>query len=90
MAELRRGNFEVLDAVLPSKLDQITVTQEFLEMTFEETGDQVFTDRAAGLQQDKATEVARTAAASKRRRTWAEIFGPRSWSRRRDGILERG
>ena len=59
LAELRRGNFQVLDAALPSKLDQITVTQEFLEMTFEETGDQVFTDRAAGLQQDKATEVAR-------------------------------
>ena len=59
LAELRRGNYEVLDAVLPSKVDQITVTQEFLEMTFEETGDQVFTDRAAGLQQDKATEVAR-------------------------------
>jgi hypothetical protein len=59
LAELRRGNYEVLDAALPSKLDQITVTQEFLEMTFEETGDQVFTDRAAGLQQDKATEVAR-------------------------------
>ena len=49
----------MLDAALPSKLDQITVTQEFLEMTFEETGDQVFTNRAAGLQQDKATEVAR-------------------------------
>ena len=59
LAELRRGNYEVLHAALPSKLDQITVTQEFLEMTFEETGDQVFTDRAAGLQQDKATEVAR-------------------------------
>ncbi|HJO52719.1 relaxase/mobilization nuclease domain-containing protein [Phaeobacter gallaeciensis] len=59
LAALRRGNYEVLDAALPSKLDQITVTQEFLEMTFEETGDQVFTDRAAGLQQDKATEVAR-------------------------------
>ena len=59
LAELRRGNYEVLDAALPSKLDQITVTQEFLEMTFEETGDQLFTDRAAGLQQDKATEVAR-------------------------------
>ena len=31
---------------------------EFLEMTFEETGDQLFTDRASSLQQDKATEVA--------------------------------
>ena len=58
LGELRRGNYEVLDDVLPSKIDQITVTQEFLEMTFEETGDQVFTDRASSLQQDKATEVA--------------------------------
>jgi len=59
LAELRRGNYQVLDDVLPNKIDQITVTQEFLEMTFEETGDQVFTDRASGLQQDKAIEVAR-------------------------------
>ena len=58
LGELRRGNYEVLDTVLPSKIDQITVTQEFLEMTFEETGDQVFTDRASSLQQDKATEMA--------------------------------
>ncbi len=58
LSELKRGNYEVLDAVLPSKIDQITVTQEYLEMTFEETGDQVFTDRAAGLQQDKVTEIA--------------------------------
>jgi len=59
LSKLRRGNYAVLDAVLPSKVDQITVTQEFLEMTFEETGDEVFTDRASGLQQDKATELAR-------------------------------
>lgn len=58
LGELRRGNYEVLDDVLPGKIDQITVTQEFLEMTFEETSDQVFTDRASSLQQDKATEVA--------------------------------
>lgn len=59
LAELRRGNFEVLEGALPNKIDQITVTQEFLEMTHEETGDQIFTDRAAALQQDKVTEVAR-------------------------------
>ena len=59
MSELRRGNYEVLENILPNKIDQITVTQEVLEMTFEETGDQVFTDRASGLQQDKATELAR-------------------------------
>ena len=45
--------------VLPQKIDQITVTQEFLKMTSEETGCQVFTHRASSLQQDKATEVAR-------------------------------
>jgi type IV secretion system T-DNA border endonuclease VirD2 len=45
LSELRRGNYEVLDAVLPNKIDQITV-------------DQVFSDRASSLQQDKATEVA--------------------------------
>ena len=50
---------EVLEEALPGKIDQITVTQEFLEMTHEETGDQVFTDRAAALQQGKVTEVAR-------------------------------
>lgn len=59
VAELRRGNYAVLEDALPGKIDQITVTQEFLELTHEETGDQVFTDRAAALQQDKVTEVAR-------------------------------
>ena len=59
LAELRRGNYAVLEEALPGKIDQITVTQEFLEMTHEETGDQVFTDRAAALQQYKVTEVAR-------------------------------
>ena len=59
LAELRRGNYTVLEEALPGKLDQIAVTQEFLEMAHEETGDQVFTDRAAALQQDKATELAR-------------------------------
>lgn len=59
LAELRRGNYAVLEEALPGRLDQITVTQEFLEMTHEETGEQVFTERAAALQQDKATELAR-------------------------------
>ncbi|WP_439150596.1 hypothetical protein [Sulfitobacter sp.] len=45
--------------MLPNKIAQITVTQEFLKMTSEETGCQVFTHRASSLQQDKATEVAR-------------------------------
>lgn len=59
IAELRRGNFEVLAEALPNRIDQITVTQEFLELTHEETGDPVFTDRASALQQDKAEALAR-------------------------------
>ena len=59
LSELRRGNYEVLAAVLPNRVDQITVTQEFLELTHEETGDPAFADRATELQQDKITEVAR-------------------------------
>ena len=60
LAELRRGNYQVLAGVLPNRIDQITVTQEFLELTHEQTGDQVFTDRASALQQDKATEFAKS------------------------------
>ncbi len=59
MAELRRGNYSALADVLPSKFDQITVAQEYLEITCEETGDQVFTDLAASMQQDKSVEMAR-------------------------------
>ena len=45
--------------MLPNRTDQITVTQEFLELTHEETGDQIFTDRASALQQDKAEALAK-------------------------------
>lgn len=58
LSELRRGNYEVLADVLPNRIDQISVTQEFLELTHEETGDQVFADRASALQQDKANAAA--------------------------------
>lgn len=58
LSDLRRGNYDVLADVLPNRIDQITVTQEFLELTHEETGDQVFTDRASALQQDKAEALA--------------------------------
>ena len=59
IAELRRGNYEVLAEALPNRIDRITVTQEFLELTHEETGDSVFTDRASALQQDKAEALAK-------------------------------
>ncbi|CAB1114259.1 unnamed protein product [Ectocarpus sp. CCAP 1310/34] len=39
IAALRNGNYAVLDDALPSKFDQITVAQEYLEMMREETGD---------------------------------------------------
>ena len=59
LAELRRGNYAILTDVLPRTVDQITVTQEFLELTFEKTGDQIFADRASSLQQDIANAVAK-------------------------------
>jgi len=59
MADLRRGKYSALEEVLPNKFDQITVAQEYLEITCEETGNQVFTERAASLQQDKSVEMAR-------------------------------
>lgn len=58
VAALRQGHFAVLANALPDKLDQMTVTQEVLELTAEQTGDPAFTARAAALQQDKAAVVA--------------------------------
>lgn len=59
MAALRKGNYSVLEQVLPSKFDQITVAQEYLEMAREETGDMAFSELAASMQQDKSVEAAR-------------------------------
>ena len=64
MAALRDGNYAVLEDTLPSKFDQITVAQEYLEMMREETGDMIFTERAASLQQDKSVEMAKMIQAS--------------------------
>lgn len=64
MAALRNGKYTVLEGVLPSKVDRITVAQEYLEMMREETGDMAFTARAASLQQDKLVEVAKIIQAS--------------------------
>ncbi|WP_386630528.1 hypothetical protein [Sulfitobacter geojensis] len=65
IAALRNGNYAVLDDALPSKFDQITVAQEYLEMMREETGDLRFTERAAELQQDKSVEIAKMIQTSK-------------------------
>lgn len=54
MAELDRGNWEVLDEVLPSKVDQIGVTQKYLEVAAEERGDADLADLASSLHQERA------------------------------------
>lgn len=59
MAALRNGDYSVLEDALPNKFDQITVAQEFLEMTREETGDMVFRERASAMQQDKSVAHAK-------------------------------
>ena len=54
LAELDRGNWEVLDEVLPSKLDQISVTQKYLEVAAEERGEADLSDVANDLNHDRA------------------------------------
>lgn len=59
MAELDRGHWEVLDDVLPSKVDQISVTQEYLEIAAEERGEPELSEIASGLAQVRASERAK-------------------------------
>lgn len=54
LAELDRGNWEVLDEVLPSKLDQISVTQKYLEVAAEERGEADLSDVANDLNHERA------------------------------------
>lgn len=61
MAELDRGHFEILEDILPSKYDQIGVTQEYLEIVAEERGLPELSDLAGELQQQKVTEKANEA-----------------------------
>ena len=61
MAELDRGNFTVLEDILPSKYDQIGVTQEYLEVAAEERGLPELFQTAGDLQQQKVTEQANEA-----------------------------
>ncbi|ATG38096.1 Relaxase/mobilization nuclease domain protein (plasmid) [Phaeobacter piscinae] len=62
MAELDRGNFTVLEDILPSKFDQIGVTQEYLELAAEERGLDELSETASALQQEKVTAQADEAA----------------------------
>ncbi len=59
MAELDRGHWQVLDEVLPSKVDQISVTQEYLEVASEERGAPELAEIASDLQHVKASERAK-------------------------------
>lgn len=68
MAALDRGNFEVLEDILPSKYDQIGVTQEYLEIAAEERGLPELSQTAGGLQQQKVTEQANEAAIEENRK----------------------
>lgn len=59
MAALDRGHWEVLEDVLPNKVDQISVTKEYLEIAAEERGAPELAEIAYDLQQVRATERAR-------------------------------
>ncbi len=68
MAALDRGNFAVLEGILPSKYDQIGVTQEYLEVAAEERGLPELSEAAGGLQQQKVTEQANEATIEENRK----------------------
>ena len=57
VAELKSGHWDVLADVLPNKVDQIAVTQEYLGVVAERTGDETYNARAAELQQDKIDAI---------------------------------
>ena len=57
VAELKIGHWDVLADVLPNKVDQIAVTQEYLGVVAERTGDETYDARAAELQQDKIDAI---------------------------------
>ena len=59
LAELDRGHWQVLDAVLPSTVDQISVTQEYLEIAAEDRGEPALAEIASDLTQVRANERAK-------------------------------
>ncbi|MGR3622419.1 relaxase/mobilization nuclease domain-containing protein [Pseudophaeobacter sp.] len=58
MAELDRGHWQVLDTVLPTAVDQISVTQEYLEIAAEDRGEPALAEIASDLTQVRANERA--------------------------------
>jgi hypothetical protein len=65
MAELDRGHWQVLDAVLPNKVDQISVTKEYLEIAAEDRGEPELAEIASDLTQARANERAKEISAEK-------------------------
>ena len=59
MGELDRGHWQVLDAVLPNKVDQISVTKEYLEIAAEDRGEPELAEIASDVTQARANERAK-------------------------------
>ncbi len=59
MAELDRGHWQVLDEILPNKVDQISVTKEYLEVAAEDRGEPELAEIASDLTQVRANERAK-------------------------------
>jgi type IV secretion system T-DNA border endonuclease VirD2 len=65
MAALDRGHWEVLEDVLPNKVEQISVTKEYLEIAAEERGAPELAEIAGDLLKVRATERARELSAER-------------------------
>ena len=72
MAELDRGHWEVLDEILPNKVDQISVTKVYLEIAAEERGDPELVGIASDLSQVRANERAKEISAETAAESTAE------------------
>ena len=59
MGELDRGHWQVLDTVLPNNVDQISVTQEYLEIAAEDRGEPALAEISSDLAQVRANERAK-------------------------------
>ena len=72
MAELDRGHWEVLDEVLPNKVDQISVTKQYLEVAAEDRGEPELAEIASDLSQVRANERAKEISAENAAESTAE------------------
>jgi type IV secretion system T-DNA border endonuclease VirD2 len=72
MAELDRGNWEVLDEILPNKVDQISVTKEYLEVAAEDRGEPELAEISSDLSQVRANERAKEISAETAAESTAE------------------